>query len=718
MYNTYPFKIELTLAFRSCMDDNRINSLEGKIDMLNQQAWDLRVSDSTQAFELSKEAVALARDIGYTKGLAEGLRTFGFSHIRLSKNSEALQYAQEAMQLFESLKDLRGQATIYEYYGIINRSLGNYKASLEFLYKGLELIKQVGYPEGEALAHYHLGVTYKYLGTYEQALDHFLKSLSIAEKDDFWIPMSYSLNNIGLIYFETEDYENALNYLNLSLDQRRKSGDKWGEAGSLDNIGVCYLKTRQYERAIDFCAQSLNISASVGDQKGQGNSLFHLGNIYEQSAQYDKALDHYEQALQIRSHVSDKRGEAEITLFLAELYAKEKFSGYDIDKAIGLMNSALLLGNEVKANDLLSKIHYGFYTICKKNSHYEDGLAHLEKYITTEKEIHTAAVNKKILNLEISHGVEKSRQEAEMYKLRNIELANLYEEIKKQKEETEVQKKNAEEALIELKATQAQLIQSEKMASLGELTAGIAHEIQNPLNFVNNFSEINNELIEELKSQKSNPDSYLEKNDENDEILNDIFQNNEKISFHGKRADAIVKGMLQHSRISSGQKELTDINALTDEYLRLAYHGLRAKDKSFNATLKTDFDEGIGNINIVSQDIGRAILNLITNAFYAVNERQKREGVGYEPTVAISTVSIQPPLGGRSVQVKVTDNGGGIPQKILDKIFQPFFTTKPTGQGTGLGLSLAYDIIKAHGGEIKVKTKEEEGSEFIIRLPI
>ena len=283
------------------------------------------------------------------------------------------------------------------------------------------------------------------------------------------------------------------------------------------------------------------------------------------------------------------------------------------------------------------------------------------------------------------------------------------------------EKSRAETALTELKSTQTQLIQSEKMASLGELTAGIAHEIQNPLNFVNNFSEVNKELIGEMKDE-------IEKGNiaEVKTIAADIEANEEKINHHGKRADAIVKGMLQHSRASSGVKEPTDINVLCDEYLRLSYHGLRAKDKSFNAIMKTDFDITIEKINVVPQDIGRVILNLINNAFYAVSEKKKQQspeppkgGVMYEPTVTLATTSIQPPLGGRSIQIKVSDNGGGIPPKVLDKIFQPFFTTKPTGQGTGLGLSLSYDIItKGHGGELKVETKEGEGSEFIIQLPV
>jgi signal transduction histidine kinase len=273
--------------------------------------------------------------------------------------------------------------------------------------------------------------------------------------------------------------------------------------------------------------------------------------------------------------------------------------------------------------------------------------------------------------------------------------------------------------LNELKLTQEQLVQSEKMASLGELTAGIAHEIQNPLNFVNNFSEVNKELLAELKDEIDKGNTGEVKI-----IANDVIANEEKILHHGKRADAIVKGMLQHSRTSSGQKEPTDINALADEYLRLSYHGLRAKDKSFNATMKTDFDQRIGNINIISQDLGRVILNLINNAFYAVDEKKKsplplKGGEVYEPVVTVITRRLSsPPNGGDGgkVEIRVKDNGNGIPQKVVDKIFQPFFTTKPTGQGTGLGLSLAYDIVKAHGGELKVETKEGEGSEFIIQL--
>ncbi len=311
----------------------------------------------------------------------------------------------------------------------------------------------------------------------------------------------------------------------------------------------------------------------------------------------------------------------------------------------------------------------------------------------------------------------KALEEEELNKITTARKAELEVLVAERTSALTRQKDELEHALEELKNTQTQLIQSEKMASLGELTAGIAHEIQNPLNFVNNFSEVSAELLDEMQEElnKGNKDEVFD-------IANNIKLNLEKIIHHGKRADGIVKGMLQHSRASTGKKEPVDINALADEYFRLSYHGLRAKDKSFNALLITDFDPIAGIINIVPQDVGRALLNLFTNAFYAVAEKKKNQPGDsfkiYEPTVSVKTKKIVLPSGSASVEIRVWDNGGGIPQKVLDKIFQPFFTTKPTGKGTGLGLSLSYDIIaKVHGGELKVETKENEYTEFIVILP-
>jgi signal transduction histidine kinase/ligand-binding sensor domain-containing protein len=280
-------------------------------------------------------------------------------------------------------------------------------------------------------------------------------------------------------------------------------------------------------------------------------------------------------------------------------------------------------------------------------------------------------------------------------------------EREKSRERELIQAREIEKAYTELKATQSQLVQSEKMASLGELTAGIAHEIQNPLNFVNNFSEVSNELLHEMKEELASGNLHLAT-----ELADNIILNLNKINHHGRRADAIVKGMLQHSRSSNGHKEPTDVNALADEYLRLSYHGLRAKEKSFNASFETELDPTLPKIKIIPQDIGRVLLNLINNAFYAVDKKAKENINGYRAQIIVSTRKKN-----RYVEIIVSDNGPGIPAEIRDKIFQPFFTTKPTGQGTGLGLSLSYDIVKAHGGELRVETREGEGSNFIIILP-
>ncbi|MBK7678688.1 MAG: GHKL domain-containing protein [Chitinophagaceae bacterium] len=357
------------------------------------------------------------------------------------------------------------------------------------------------------------------------------------------------------------------------------------------------------------------------------------------------------------------------------------------------------------------------YTFLAEAYHLKDSLEKLSgkeevslMEMQKQQELQTTAYNEEKKLQEAEQAKAKFKNRMRLYGLLGglvilIAVAGLLWRHSRQKQKANLV---LEATLADLKATQTQLIQSEKMASLGELTAGIAHEIQNPLNFVNNFSEVNKELVDELQQE-------LKAGKINDaiEISNDIKANEEKINHHGKRADAIVKGMLQHSSSGSGKKEPTDINKLADEYLRLAYHGLRAKDKTFNATMKTDFDESIGNINIIPQDIGRVILNLITNAFYVVDEKKKTGIEGYEPAVSISTKRND-----NKVLIAVKDNGNGIPQKVLEKIFQPFFTTKPTGQGTGLGLSLSYDIVKAHGGELKVETKEGEGSEFKIVLPV
>ena len=697
------------------ISDTDLQLAKDKIDQLNQQAWQIRVSNSIMAHSLSEEAVELSKNINYQKGKADALRTLGFCFIRLSKHNEALGYLNESLLLFNSLNDLRGQSTVYEYFGIIHRSWGNLATSVEWLLKSLLLSQQTGFTEVEITNLYQVGVTYRQLGNYEKALEYLYNSLSLAKSTEFTIMQAYAINVIGSIYFETAEFKQALEYYRQALVIRQALGDKWGEAGSLDDMGFTYFKLKDHKQAIYHCKQSLAINQITGDKKGQANALLHLAQIYQQADDRQEATNCSQESLQIRRAIGDKRGEAEILLFLEELKLanlRKDLTDKKEEKQllIGRLFIVLKIAEDIGVVDLLGKTHWALYETFKLDANYKEAMTHLELYNNIEKQLHKDTINQKVQSLEISARAEEAKKEAEIFRLRNVELAGLYEKSKKQKEEIQEQKRNVEKTLVELKATQSQLIQSEKMASLGELTAGIAHEIQNPLNFVNNFSEVSTELVDEMNDE-------IDKGNLEDakQIAQDLKQNLEKINHHGKRAGDIVKGMLQHSRSSTGVKEPTDINALADEYLRLAYHGLRAKDKSFNATMKTDFDETIGNINIIPQDIGRVILNLITNAFYAalLPPEGGLPDPDYKPnpTVWVSTKKV-----GDKVIICVKDNGPGVPKKILDKIFQPFFTTKPTGQGTGLGLSLSYDIVKAHGGEIKVNSKENEGTEFTIVL--
>jgi two-component system, NtrC family, sensor kinase len=676
------------------------HSLQKKVDELNQQAWDTRMNDSSKSFDLSKESIALARSLDYQKGLAHGLKSLAFCLVRVAKNEEALPPLNEALSLFELLDDLEGQAVVNGLLAITQRNGGDLIASLKLSYKALELSHRIGFREHEGTELYFIGVTYKQLGNFEKALDYLYQSLYIFREDKNFLFQSYPINIIGSIYFENGDYTKALEYFEEGLAIRQASLDKLGEAGSLDNIGFTHFKLGNYAQAVSYCERSLVIAESTQDERSQSNALLHLAEIYKQTGDIEKATKFSNGSMELKKAIGDRRREVEMLLFLADLYKT-----VDLNKVLEVLNNALLIAEETKMVDLLSRTHLHLSGYYKQGGNYEEAVKHLEAHTNLEKEFNKNAIRQKVLTLEITHKAEETRKEADAVKQKNEELTRLNEEI-------EVQRKKLENALGNLKSTQAQLIQSEKMASLGELTAGIAHEIQNPLNFVNNFSEVNRELIAEMKEE-------IDKGNYNEVRLlaTDVEKNEEKILHHGRRADAIVKGMLQHSRISTGQKEPTDINALADEYLHLSYHGMRAKDKSFNATLQTDFDASIGKINVVPEDVGRVLLNLFNNAFYTVMQKKNKANMNhYEPSVSVSTKKITSSSGAENIEICVKDNGAGIPQKAVDKVFQPFFTTKPAGQRTGLGLSLSYDIIKAHGGEIRVETKEGEGAEFIIQF--
>ena len=585
------------------------------------------------------------------------------------------------------------------------------------------------------------------LGNYPRALEIRLENLKFAEKEKDKFQLAWALGNITGDYLSMKDYQSMLNYAKQQdsviatldrTDSRYNASFFWSKF----NLANAYYRLNMLPHALVYAKQAAGIKSVSTFNWSEVISRLLIADIYSAMNESDSALSYYRPFVETAPYwarntvaithagmarVFQKKGQIDSALLYGR-QALDYFQNNSMAVRSWGENSLYYVG---EISPLLAELYKSnnqpdsAYKYLKLSIAIKDSLYNTDKL----RQFQTLGFNEsnRRLQLEQQSREEKQRYETKikMYGLISIitgfvVLAFVLYRNNRHKQKANIQlqtqKQEIENTLGELKNTQKQLIQSEKMASLGELTAGIAHEIQNPLNFVNNFSEVNKELLTEMNEE-------IEKGnfDEVKALAKDVTDNEEKINFHGKRADAIVKGMLQHSRsTNNATKEPTDINALADEYLRLAYHGLRAKDKSFNATMKTDFDEslsadeaGIGNINIIPQDIGRVILNLITNAFYVVDEK-KRSGIeGYEPTVSVSTKK----LNGK-VEVKVKDNGNGIPQKVLDKIFQPFFTTKPTGQGTGLGLSLSYDIIKAHGGELKVETKEGEGATFIIQIPV
>lgn len=596
------------------------------------------------------------------------------------------------------------------------------------------------------------------LGNYPKALEIRFENLNQAEQEKDKYFMVAAIRSITYDYLSMKDFQNVLKYGKLmdsilrSLDKtdRRFKEEQWN---AYRIIATAFYNLKQNDNALIYAKKmaAIEFPADSYYYLAFGNLL--LADIYSAIGDNSLSFRYYRtsqaNALPIYAIIPYANAHAGMArLFQKEgltdsalIYAKQSLAWYKQYRAdiqawgensmYYIADIYPLLANLYKDNKQLDSA----YKYLHLSDILKDSLYNTDKIRQFQALTFNEASRRQQLEQQNREAKQMYENKVRMYGLLTglaliLVVASILYRNNKQKQKANTllksQKEEIESTLAELKTTQKQLIQSEKMASLGELTAGIAHEIQNPLNFVNNFSEVNTELIDEMQQEMDKGNLVDAK-----AISNDIKENEKKINHHGKRADAIVKGMLQHSRSSNGVKEPTDINALADEYLRLAYHGLRAKDKSFNATMKTDFDESIGTVNIIPQDIGRVILNLITNAFYSVDEKKKfrtLEGFktlqgfeSYEPTVSVSTkLVIPPPAGGgsRGVKISVKDNGNGIPQKALDKIFQPFFTTKPAGQGTGLGLSMSYDIIKAHGGELKVETKEGEGTEFVIQLPI
>ena len=568
----------------------------------------------------------------------------------------------------------------------------------------------------EATAWTDYGQGYRLMGNYTKALECHYKAIAIATKFGNNAQIAHSYNQLGNIYKDREENDKAIEIYRIALFYSEAARAKIVKYAPPLNLGTVYLNEGKLDSSIYYSNRALEVLYLTNENQNRfiPTMLGNLGGAYSRMNKKKEAEKYFQRALSIvtKSDYTYTRIKQGVFFTVSEHFGRNQQMDsclYYAKMSIAAVENTHYSYLMTKPAKMLSEIYDG------KNA--DSTVKYLKIYLKTNEVINSTRVTQQLQMMAFEEEqrkleLEQARKEAQArlkiyFLIAGLLLVSLF-GLLMLRNNKQKQKINAklENTLTNLQATQKQLVQSEKMASLGELTAGIAHEIQNPLNFVNNFADLNIELIDELQQELKTGNT-----EEAIAISNDIKDNEQKINHHGKRADAIVKGMLQHSNSGSGKKEPTDINALADEYLRLSYHGLRAKDNSFNATTKTDLDESIGNINIIPQDIGRVLLNLINNAFYVVNEKSKQHIEGYEPTVSLSTRMLRD-----KVEIKVADNGNGISQKILDKIFQPFFTTKPTGQGTGLGLSLSYDIVKAHGGELKVETKEGEGTTFTIEL--
>ncbi len=622
------------------------------------------IDTSFEYYAITKDYAEKAKD-EYLYGYA--LMYTGYNESEIGKFAEASQSLKEASQIFTKLKDTTNMLGAKNALAVLYSRNAFYEEAEKERNESILLIGKTDRHTALTNLYFNAAEDHKKTGDFKQQLLNIKAAfLANSKTNNAFLAEPRILTQLVDAYCkndsitQAEKYFEDLNSIYLK-DKTEKLKEELVKAKH-----VLAFTTGDYKNAIKYSAEILSILKS---------KKTHLGDIVT-AEQY-----------------------------LAEAY---KASGDDINYKKHLLNHYTLKDSLLNIQNVKSLAYYQtLYETEKRDLKIENQNANISLLNLKNKSKTQLLIFGSLGLLFLFGGVIVYRSFVSAKKRGLVQKEKL--ELIVVERTAEITKQNDEllHAFTELKNTQSQLVQSEKMASLGELTAGIAHEIQNPLNFVNNFSEVNKELLAEMGEEIEN--GNLE---EVKALAKDITGNEDKIMFHGKRADNIVKGMLQHSRSSKGEKEPTDINVLTNEYLRLAYHGLRAKDKSFNATMVSDFDESIGNVDIIPQDIGRVILNLITNAFYVVDEKKKSGIENYEPTVTVSSKK-----GSKNIEICVTDNGSGIPKKILNKIFDPFFTTKPAGDGTGLGLSLSYDIIKAHGGTLIVKSETGKGATFTINLP-
>jgi two-component system, NtrC family, sensor kinase len=671
-------------------------------------------------------------------------------YVLISDTNNIFPYADSALALSRKLSFKRIEASATENRGYGFMAINRYDSAKVAFLTSLKLRQQSGNKRGTAQSYYSLGHYYQSVDSLPEALESYFHALEVFEETGNKRGTGGVRNILSEIYLNQGNDSEALINAQLASKIQQANGNYAGAAYSLKLMGNIEMDLHQYDKALQYYQEVIQMLVPAGLSKWNSGEIYmKMGDAYQKQGEIEFSKGNKEEGLTKYSQAMAMYDSTR-KFFIENNQGKRKFVENNFnDDLIQLgthiakidiqykryANARKLLEDYLKQprNPLNETdpgdVYASLSIIDSAEGNFKNAYEEHKKYIHIRDSVFNVRNNRKIFRIQMQHEynvreaaakalqaqrdeearASRSKQNLVMVALAILILAVLTIALIQMRNNKAKQKTNKllETALANLKSTQAQLIQSEKLASLGELTAGIAHEIQNPLNFVNNFSDINKELLLEMNEEIDKGNMHEVK-----KIAHNLIDNEQKITHHGKKADEIVKGMLQHSMTGTTKKEWSNINLLADEWLRIAYHGLRSKDKSFYVSLNTNYNDSIEKVYIIPQEIGRVLLNLYNNAFYAVNEKYKQQLNGYEPTVSVSTGKID-----HKIEVRVRDNGNGIPSNLLDKIFQPFFTTKPTGQGTGLGLSLSYDIIKAHGGELKADSKEGEGAEFVVVIP-
>ena len=708
---------------RATTDTGRINLINKKIHLLNQVNLDSAIS-------LALKTIENAKRIRYRQGEALARMRLAIGYGFKGDYAAAQRNLKLAEATYSALNDSAYLLKVYNTYGMMYGMQSKYDSSIAFFQKSIAIAERTGNKADMGTAYTNIGISYQMQSNQPQALRYQQKALALAEARHDRNAQAYSLVNLANTYKSMGDKKGAERRFHQAIRLAKLEGIKNVELYAYTNLAAMYSEAHSVHKTYEFALKAATLGAEMGDKGIQATSLSRAATSLAEQKKFAEAVALNRRAMSIADASRQPLNIHQTYAAMGTILNMQA----NCTAAIPYYEKSFAALKDADIYDSQTGEIYAELSACyEKTGNYRRALATSKTAAAIKDSVRGKENIRKATELKMTYEFGKQQQAVEAEQQKQNVLAKTrqwaltggmglmlvlaavafyaYRTKQKANARLQQQKEELQQTLTKLQATQTQLIQSEKMASLGELTAGIAHEIQNPLNFVNNFSELSTELVEEIREErrKAERNKALE-----EEMLEDLSGNLVKINHHGGRASSIVKSMLEHSRASTGERQLTNLNALTDEYLRLAYHGLRAKDKNVNAGLVTHLDPTLSKVEVVPQELSRVLLNLFNNAFYAVREKQKTSPEGYQPIVTVTTEQHD-----GHVAIRVRDNGNGIPLAVFEKIFQPFFTTKPTGQGTGLGLSLSYDIItKGHGGTLTATTQAGEFAEFVVRLPV